>query len=131
MGAVRNPFLTREDDPRHAELVVKITLKTRLKKIAWQKSGTGATASIPGGLQFSFVFSFNPFTPLGATPNWQLFTVRRANGEELLKVENGVGFQLLIQAPTPLQRAVSGLFEAVQASASDDLDNAINIVDKI
>lgn len=131
MGAARNPFLTREDDPRHVELVAKITLKTRLKKITWQKSSTGVTASIPGGLQFSFVFSPNPFIPVGATPNWQLFTVRRANGEELLKVENGVGFQLLIQQPTPLQKAVSALFEAVQALASDDLDNAINIVDRI
>lgn len=131
MSAVRNPFLTREDDPRHVELVVKITLKTRLKRIAWQKTGTGATASIPGGLQFSFVFSPNPFTPFGATLNWQLFTVRRASGEELLKVESAIGLQMLIQQPTPLQTAVSGLFEAVQASASDDLDNAINIVDKV
>ena len=37
MGAVRNPFLQREDDPRHVELVTKIMIKTRQKKITWQK----------------------------------------------------------------------------------------------
>jgi hypothetical protein len=127
MGVARNPFLTRNDDPRHIELVVKTTLKTRLKRISWQKSGTGVTASIPGGLQFSFVFSSNPFR---AKTAWQLFTVRRASGEELLKVENMGHFQDPGN-PTQLQSAVSGLFAAVQESASDDLDNAINMIDKI
>jgi hypothetical protein len=130
MGAVRNPFLTREDDPRHAELVVKIMLKTRLKRITWQRSSTGLTASIPGGLQFSFVLSSNSFIPMGASPSWQLFTVRR-NSEELLKIENPSGFPALIGVRTPLQNAVADLFEAVNASASDDLDNAINTIDKI
>ncbi len=50
MGAVRNPFLQREDDPRHVELVTKIMIKTRQKKITWQKSATGLSASIAGGL---------------------------------------------------------------------------------
>jgi len=130
MGAARNPFLTREDDPRHIELVAKIAQKTRLKKISWRRTGTGVTASIPGGLEFSFVLSVNFFAPFGIAANWQLFTVRQASGQELLKIENLSGVPALL-GPTPLQSAVTNLFEAVRGSASDDLDSAINAVDRM
>ncbi len=83
------------------------------------------------GFQFSFVLSPGQFIPIGVSPSWRLFTVRR-NGEELLKVENPGGIPgLLGVVVAPIQIAVTNLYEAVRGAASDDLDNAIQVIDKI
>jgi len=120
--------------PRHVELVKKLAEKTRSKKISWKASGTGLNATVSGKLEISFVRSnFLTFTKImsGKSP-WVLFTIRDAQGNQVLSIDNPI-------LPTPMEpqvqsavrEAVSELYTAIEHSLAEEIDKAIEVVDRI
>jgi len=115
------------EDLRKVALVKLLTEKTKQGKARWGKQRSAITANLPGGFEVNFVTQ--PTLVGGET--WQLFTVRDAHGNELVRA---TPLPLAFLSPTPavpitesstLNQAVDELFATVNRSASDDLDRAI------
>ena len=132
MSTKSNLLQAKADDPREIELATSLAEKTKQGKITWVKQRNAITATVPGGLELNFVTQQN----LLGNPFWQLFTVRDARGNELLRA-NPIGAVLAFSKSagktlpsdiSPLLAAVNELFEAVSKSADDDLEKAIHSV---
>jgi hypothetical protein len=113
------------DDPRQIELVSSLAEKTSQGKIPWVKQRNAISAALPDGLSLNFVTQRN----LMGNFFWQLFTVRDARGNELVRA-NPIDAVLAFSKSEkrPLLTAVEGLFEAVQRSTSEELNKAIHSV---
>jgi hypothetical protein len=119
-------------------LVNKITEKTKQRKIPWNRSLNGLSASVPGGLKLNIV-ERSPLSIVGPAPaRWVLFTVRDEKGNEILKVENSS--QVSIGLPSSVEavlggdsvtRAVDELYRAVRGAAKGEIEKAIDLLDKI
>jgi len=87
-----------------------------------------------GGLSMNFIYSYTVPPP---TTIWKLFTVRGAEGVELLRVENnfaGALYTLLRQEPPqpdPIVEAVSVLYHVVDQEPKGDIDRAIAVLDRV
>jgi len=120
------------EDPRKIALVNLLTEKTKEGKVPWVKKRNAVTSNLQGSLEVNFVMQASLF---GARPSWQLFTVRDARGNELLRVAPAPIsiFALTNPLPVPgegpsLTQAVDHLFEAVSSFTGDDLDGAISTI---
>ncbi len=111
------------EDPRELALILGLVAKTREGKIRWFKQGSAITAMVPGGLNLNFVLSTNFFT---TSSEWQLFTVRDARNNELVRVGNTPTFLSPLRGN--VGAAVDELFQSVLALFRDDLDSAIDSV---
>lgn len=111
------------EDSRELALVLGLVAKTREGKVRWFKAGSAVTAMIPDGLNLNFVLSTNLFT---MSTEWQLFTVRDARNNELLRVANTPIFLSPLRGG--IAAAVDELFQSVLALFRDDLDKAIDSV---
>jgi hypothetical protein len=126
-----NRLLGLPDDPREVELVQGLIDKTKQGRIPWARQATAYTASIPRGLEMNFVISPSLFSP---APSWELFTVRDANGIQLLRVPNPRGGSLMVTSPNPenpVVTAADNLFRTVRGALGDDLDRAIDTIKKL
>lgn len=118
------------DDPRKVDLVKLITEKTKQGKARWAKQRGAITANLPGGFEVNFVIQPN----LVGSESWQLFTLRGAGGNELIRATPPpASYYLMPSAPIQtsgptLAQAVDELFAAVNRSAGDDLDRAISTI---
>src|SRR5713226_1338638 len=113
MGAQPNPFLVEFYEPKQVELVKKIIDKTKQRKISWKKTRTSISASIPGGLQISFVRSNMLPILSGIGPSeWTSFTDKDDKGNEVVKVQNQSTFASILtgQLETELLGAISQLY---------------------
>jgi hypothetical protein len=125
-------------DPRARRLVQAITAKTRERKIVWSKTSTVLLAAAPGGMQLSFVFNPSMLSFVSGI-DWELFTIRDSSGNEILKVQNEKPPILPLtpaQVPgastkEPVVDAVDELFRTVGERAKDDIDKAIDLIDKM
>lgn len=117
------------DDPREIELVRSLLEKTNQGKIPWARRGNAITATIPNGLEMNFVLSLSL---LGSFTNWELFTVRDRQGNQLLRITNSGLIPILgVAAASPLVTATNELFRAVHGAAGDELDRAISAIKKL
>ena len=113
------------DDPREIELIRSLQDKTREGKITWRTEGSAITANILGGLKFSFVTTTNIFT---YSSEWSLFTVRDKDNNQILQVSGGSILSILAGASSGVASATNDLFNLINASRRDNLDNAIDSV---
>ncbi|MFZ0803010.1 MAG: hypothetical protein WBQ09_11645 [Terriglobales bacterium] len=122
---------------KDTELVRKITEKSKLKKIYWNRGTTGYTASVPGQMgDMTMVFSRPVDAP---TDTWYHFTVRTWEGE-VLKVENNTSglnaLAILAGRPdaagaSPLVAAVDELFSIVKDVGEGGVERALRQLDQI
>jgi hypothetical protein len=118
-----------DDDPREVELVRNLLDKTREGKIRWIRQGSAFTASVANGLQVHFVLGSVIF---GARQDWQLFTVRDAQGAELIKFSSPPLFAVVTANTTnPLLTAINDLYRAVRDIVGDSLERAIDAVRRL
>ena|ERR1700723_213895 len=113
------------DDPREIELIRSLQDKTREGKITWRTEGSAITANILGGLKLSFVTTTNIFT---YSSEWSLFTVRDKDNNQILQVSGGSILSILAGASSGVASATNDLFNLINASRRDNLDNAIDSV---
>ncbi|MHB8524617.1 MAG: hypothetical protein ACYDD2_00445 [Candidatus Acidiferrales bacterium] len=128
------PRSSAEDEPKQVLLVQKVAQKTKEGKIKWAKTKTTLTASIAGGLVFNFVLSYDALLAVvGGGMDWQLFTVKKENGEELVKVENISGVQLILSGAyaSPLQQAAKELFRTIRNAGNPEIDDAIAKIERL
>jgi hypothetical protein len=127
------------EDPKQIELVESITEKTRLGKIVWQSSPSSLVAVVPP-MQMNFVRS----TTVNALANrllgggtWDIFSIRRQDGTEILKVEQPSNLWAVPRGgaspPEPVTRskliqAVDSLYSIAASKGQGDIDNAINVI---
>ncbi len=118
------------EDPRHIQLVQKLTEKTRQGKVPWLRSLNGITADLPDGLSVNFVLQASIFP---AQSTWELFVIRDSKGNEILRVHSVGVFQVLVgnSKATRLQEAVAELFSSILTLVGDEVEKAIRIIDKI
>ena len=136
--AAWNNVLALKNDPKNLKLVNLLAEKTRQGKIAWSKSATGLTASvggaISGAMQLSFVLRPNILSTIGiGSESWELFTVRESL-KDILKVENKPDMSRIILGGVekdPLIEEVEGLFRAATQTVKDDIDKAIEKLEKL
>lgn len=119
------------EDPRKIALVKELTEKTKQGKIRWVTKQNAITTTLPRGLEVHFVTQAS----LVGGKYWQLFTLRDAGGNELIKTSPPALLPFLLSptspvatGPSSLDQAVDELFAAVNRSASDDLDQAISTI---
>jgi hypothetical protein len=118
------------EDPRKIALVKELTEKTKRGKIRWVTKQNAVTAALPRGLEVNFVTQAS----LTGGKYWQLFTLRDAEGNELVRTAPGVLLPFLTSPvpvavePSSLDQAVDELFSTVNRSASDDLDQALSAI---
>ena len=132
MSTKPNAAAGRSDDPREVELVASLAEKTRQGKVDWIKQRNAVTAKVPGGLEVNFVTRQN----LLGNPFWQLFTVRDARGNELVRADPVgavLSFSKSVENPvqaavSPLMAAIERLFEEVSRSTDNDIEKAIHSV---
>ncbi len=134
--ATRNNILgVVQRDPKDLKLVQLLAEKTRQGKIAWSKSATGLTASVAGAMQLSFVLRPNIFSAIGMhSESWELFTVREGLIKDILKVENKDELSRIIlegSQKDPLIESVDELFRSATQTFRDDIDKAIEKVEKL
>ena len=131
MGAEPKTFLPRYG-PKEIELVRKITEKTKLRKIVWDKTRNGMSANVRGKMDLVFVRA-PVFFPLLGDRQWALFLVKGPLGNEILKVApSGAGpFAVLLGEPAPLFAEVDALYAAVEEVAKADIDKAVDEIDQI
>jgi len=121
------------EDPRKIAIVKLLIEKTKEGKARWAKQRSAITASLPG-LEVNFV---TQLTILGGE-QWQLFTVRDTQGNELIRITPSIPSFLLPPPPasvpvptettTTLADVVNDLFTTVNRSAGDELDRAISTI---
>ena len=118
---------------RHVELVKKLAEKTRAKKISWKASDTGLSAIVSGKIEINFVRSNYPSIAkfLWKSP-WALFTIRDMKGNQLLRVDNTAAFSPM-EPPVQVsvRNAVHELYTAIEQSLSDEIEKAIEALDRI
>ena len=118
---------------RHVELVKKLTEKTRAKKISWSSSDTGLSAIVSGKIEINFVRSNYPSIAkfLWKSP-WALFTIRDMKGNQLLRIENRAALPAM-EPPVEVsvRDAVHELYTAIEQSLSDEIERAIEVLDRI
>lgn len=119
-----------DEDPRKIALVKELAEKTNQGKVRWVTKQNAMTATLPRGLEINFVTQ----PGIVGGKSWQLFTLRDAAGNELIKTAPSGYLSLLLSPSTgkiehsPLEQAVDLLFATVNKSASDDLDQAISTI---
>lgn len=130
-------FGPRGEDPKEIELVDSIIEKSKAGKIGWRRNTSSLVATLPS-MQLSFVRSslaadslFGSF--LSSIGVWDVFSVRKADGTELLKVEQPQVNPLLVGAGPPpsrskLVQAVDTLYSIANAKAQGEIDNAIRAI---
>ena len=121
--------------PKYVDLVRKITEKTRRKKILWNKTPTGFSATVAGKVHFGFV------RPLGwplSGGKWSLFTIRDEEGNEILSVNNpatSLVLDAILSGVDPslstLRDAIGDLFDAVEEIGRAEVEKLIETIDKI
>lgn len=119
------------EDPRKIALVKELTEKTKQGKIRWITKQNAITTTLPRGLEVNFVTQAR----LAGGKYWQLFTLRDAGGNELIRTAPPPLLPFLMSPspplatePSSLDQAVDLLFATVTKSASDDLDQAISTI---
>jgi hypothetical protein len=122
-----------EYEQRHIDLVRKITEKTRDGRIVWTKGASNIAVTIAGGLQLNFVLAGREISLLpGLAPaGWKSFSVRDAKGNQIVAVENHGVLQNALIGNTGITDIVNQLFSSIMHHAKDDLDKAIDLVDRI
>lgn len=125
MSTHREPTCRIADERPQVELVASLTEKTEQAKIPWLKRRNTISAALPGGLLLNFIAQPN----LLGNFYWQLFTVRDARGNELVRANPIDAVLAFSKAESrPLLTAVERLFEAVQRSTAGELSKAIDSV---
>jgi hypothetical protein len=137
--------LSGYEDPKEIELVENVIAKTKAGKIIWQRQSSSLFATV-GALQMNFVHSStsNALAArlLGVGGSWDIFSIRRQNGTEILKVAQPQTGMLagLGAPPTPpgsqvpppsrskLLQAVDTLYEIASSRGQGDIDNAIDVI---
>ncbi len=129
--------VSAEDVSKQTLLVRTITQKTREGKIVWTNTKTALSAVGPAGLEFNFVVARSgPRILRGSSDQWQLFTVRDGNGEELLKIENsdvGIPIPTLLSGahPDSVEKAVDELFGTLQSAKNNHIADAISKIERL
>ena len=119
-----------EEDRRRLQVVQKLIEHTRSRRLIWSKNGTTYEARLKGGTQVGFI-ARDPHNALFTRlfpGNWAQFSVRRADGSEVFKVEAG---SLLLGVENPLgrdelQQAVSELFSIIEQREGEELDRILS-----
>jgi hypothetical protein len=116
------------DDPKEIELVRSIAEKTRLGKIAWERTPSSLVATAPG-MQISFVRS----SPWGALDSlvggwWEIFSIRSLQGTEIMKVEQPSGAVLGLLSRGKLLEAVDELYSTANSRGQGDIDKALKVI---
>jgi hypothetical protein len=120
-------------DSEYIAFVRKLEEKTRAKKILWAKTPQGYAAET-SSMIFSFTRRPMSLNPMMSIPRfWGLFTVRKRNGQELIKVEpsSGISVENVLHGGGSLTRSVDSLFAEVKQSAKSDVDKALNELDQL
>src|SRR5262245_43741897 len=116
-----------KDDAKTLELIKRLISRTDERKLEWQKTPTSVSAAVPGA-SFGFVYARGLFGP-----SWNAFVVLDSKGQEIVRVANSHGGAALVLSgalaqptvQTPLQNAVSTLFQKVIDSSKGDIDHVI------
>ncbi len=122
--------------PRHVELVKKLTEKTHAKKVSWKASDTRLSATVSGKLEIGFVRSNYPaIARLLWKSEWALFTIRDTKGNQILRIDNTAFPPPMEPLTSPVQfsvrDAVNDLYTAIEQSLSEEIDKAIEVIDRI
>ncbi len=124
-------FVGLGEDPRKIALVKELTEKTKQGKIRWITKQNAVTATLLRGLEVNFVTQIR----LAGGKYWQLFTLRDAQGNELIRTAPPALLPFLMSPglpvatePSSLDQAVDVLFATVNESASDVLDQALSSI---
>jgi len=117
------------EDPRKLAFVKELAGKSQQGKVRWIIQQNAITATLPRGLEVNFVTQAS----LVGGKYWQLFTLRDAAGNELIRIAPPPLLPFLHPSPiatgaSPLAQAVDDLFATVNKSAEDDLDRAISTI---
>jgi hypothetical protein len=134
-----------DNDPKEIELVENIIEKTKAGKIVWQKQPSALVATV-SSMQMNFVRSSSAGAILGRTLGggggaWEMFSIRRVDGTEILKVEQpSMSFLSVLIPPPPgsppptppprskLLQSVDRLYSIADVRGQGDIDNAINVI---
>ena len=132
MGSQPQTIFPGQDDPKYLDLIEKITQKTLANKISWTMTQTGVSANVSGKIELGFVRGRGG---IFATRSWALFTIRDANGNEILRVESGPRTPIEILAggvpDRPLMKAVDTLYAAIEQLGGAEVEKIIELIDKI
>jgi hypothetical protein len=132
------------EDPKEIELVENIIAKTKAGKILWQRQASSLVATV-ATMQMNFVRSSSANALvgriLGGGGAWDMFSIRRQDGTEILKVEQPQTSFLVFSPPTPagaprpappqrskLLQAVDRLYSIADVKGPGDIDKAIDVI---
>lgn len=132
MGSQPQTIFPGQDDPKYLDLIEKITQKTLANKIRWKMTQTGVSANVSGKIELGFVRGRGG---LFATKSWELFTIRDANGKEILRVDRVPRTPVEILAggvpARPIMKAVDTLYAAIEQLGRAEVEKVIELIDKI
>jgi hypothetical protein len=127
MGADPEEFVPRPYGQKEIELVRKIAEKTKLGKIAWNRTRNGMRAPVRG-MEVVFVRAA-PFPP---NRGWALFLVKGKDGNEILKISaSDYIFGALMGKSNALMGEIDKLYAVVEDTAKGDIEKAINEIDQV
>jgi hypothetical protein len=129
-----NPEPILKYEQLNIKLILKIAQKTIEGKINWTRIGSRLFAPLSGGLHAEFVVPTTApiafLRGIGAE-DWKTFYVKDETGNHLVAVDNQGLLMNALKGDVSITSATQALFNAIMNRATDELDRAIDSVDKM
>jgi len=122
-----NSFLLERQDPRAVAIVQKLIDRTKDGRVKWTRTPTTYETDLQDGTTVAFVAA--PSHLIALAPNWDQFSIRKKDGQQIIKIENSLSFLVAISTD-PMRTTLNELFALVTQKGKDDLDAILGELDK-